>query len=66
MGDVTDEDRVRLREDLQFARALHALAEKEVGALRAECAQLRALIFHTERGTSDAGSVKSSFSGTCA
>ena len=30
MGDVTDEDRMRLREDLQFARALHSLAEKEV------------------------------------
>ena len=43
MGDVTDDDKMRLREDLQFARALHALAEKEVGALRAECAQLRAL-----------------------
>ena len=50
MGDVTDEDRVRLREDLQFARALHSLAEKEVGELRAKCAafaeenaQLRAL-----------------------
>ena len=38
MGDVTDEDRVRLREDLQFARALHSLAEKEVGELRAKCA----------------------------
>ena len=38
MGDVTDEDRVRLREDLQFARALHSLAEKEVRELRAKCA----------------------------
>ena len=38
MGDVTDDDKMRLREDLQFARALHTLAEKEVGALRAKCA----------------------------
>ena len=52
MGDVTDDDKMRLREDLQFARALHdrcTASQRLFAAEREQQAPTRRAVVGRER-----------------